>query len=57
MPSERTRAYIYRVLLAVSPVVAFYGLLSDDELALWLGVASTVLNVLPVLNTTTKENG
>lgn len=57
MPSERTRAYIYRVLLAVSPVVAFYGLLSDDEIALWLGVASTVLNVLPVLNTTTKENG
>jgi len=55
MPNEKTRAYIYRVLLAVSPLVAFYGLLSADELALWLGVASTVLNIMPVLNTSTKE--
>ena len=54
MPNEKTRAYIYRVLLAVSPLVAFYGLMSADELALWLGVASTVLNVLPALNTSTK---
>lgn len=54
MPSEKTRAYIYRVLLAVSPLVAFYGFLSTDELALWLGVASTVLNILPTLNTSTK---
>ena len=57
MPSEKVRAYIYRVLLAVSPVIAFYGYLSNEELALWLGVASTVLNVLPVMNTSTKENG
>lgn len=55
MPSEKVRAYIYRVLLAVSPLVAFYGLLSADEIALWLGVASTVLNIMPVLNTSTKE--
>jgi hypothetical protein len=54
MPSEKVRAYIYRVLLAVSPVVAFYGYLTQEEIALWLGVASTVLNVLPALNTTTK---
>jgi len=57
MPSEKVRAYIYRVLLAVSPVVAFYGYLTQEELALWLGVASTVLNVLPTLNTSTKDNG
>jgi hypothetical protein len=56
MPSEKVRAYIYRVLLAVSPVIAFYGYLSNEELALWLGVASTVLNVLPVMNTSTKAN-
>lgn len=54
MPNEKVRAYIYRVLLAVSPVVAFYGYLTQEEIALWLGVASTVLNVLPALNTTTK---
>ena len=54
MPSEKVRAYIYRILLAVSPLVAFYGLLSADEIALWLGVASTVLNIMPVMNTSTK---
>lgn len=57
MPNEKTRAYIYRVLLAVSPLVAFYGFLTQEEITLWLGVASTALNVLPALNTTTKDNG
>lgn len=57
MPSEKTRAYIYRILLAVSPVIAFYGFLTQEELTLWLGVASTVLNILPVMNTSTKDNG
>jgi hypothetical protein len=54
MPNEKTRAYIYRILLAVSPLIAFYGYMSNEELTLWLGVASTVLNILPVMNTTTK---
>jgi hypothetical protein len=53
---EKTRAYIYRILLAVSPLVAFYGLMTQEELTLWLGVASTVLNILPVMNTSTKGN-
>lgn len=57
MFTEKTRAYIYRVLLAISPVVAFYGFLTQEELTLWLGVASTVLNILPAMNTTTKNNG
>jgi hypothetical protein len=56
MPNEKTRAYIYRILLAVSPLIAFYGLLSQEEVTLWLGVASTVLNILPVMNTSTKSN-
>lgn len=56
MPDEKVRAYIYRVLLSVSPLVAFYGLLTQEELTLWLGVASTVLNILPVMNTSTKGN-
>ena len=54
MPNEKTRAYIYRVLLAISPVVAFYGFLTQEEITLWLGVASTVLNILPAMNTSTK---
>jgi hypothetical protein len=55
MPSAKARAYLYRVLLAISPLVAFYGLLTDAELVLWLGIASTVLNILPTLNTSTKS--
>lgn len=55
MPSERARAYIYRVILALSPLVAFYGILTDAELALWLGIASTVLSILPTLNTSAAK--
>ena len=54
MPNEKVRAYVYRVLLTLSPLVAFYGYLTQEEIALWLGVASTALNILPVINTTTK---
>lgn len=57
MPNEKVRAYIYRILLAVSPLVAFYGLLSAEEVTLWLGVAGTALNILPVMNTSTKSDG
>lgn len=46
------RAYAYRVLLALGAVAVGYGLLSDAEVALWLGVASAVLgNGLAALNT------
>lgn len=56
MPNEKVRAYIYRVLLSISPLVAFYGFLTQEEITLWLGVASTVLNILPAMNTSTKGN-
>jgi hypothetical protein len=51
---ERTRAYIYRVLIAVGAVVGAYGLLSADEIAVWLGLAGVVLNLMPAANTSTK---
>jgi hypothetical protein len=37
------RAYIYRVLLALSAVAVGLGWLTDSEVALWLGVASAIL--------------
>ena len=52
--NERTRAYIYRVLIAVGALVIGYGLLSADEVALWLGLAGVVLNLMPAANTSTK---
>ena len=56
MPSEQIRAYIYRILMAVGAVVAFYGILSNEEIVVWLGLAAVILNVLPATNTTTKPH-
>ena len=53
--NESTRAYIYRILVAVSLVVVARGLVSESEVTLWLGVAAAVLgNGLAAVNTTTK---
>ena len=53
--SEEVRGYIYRILTVVGAVLIFYGLFSQEELALWLGVAATILqtggNALASLNT------
>ena len=55
MPSEAVRAYIYRVLTAASPIVTFYGYASESAIALWLGLASTILGLgLAALNTSTS---
>jgi hypothetical protein len=43
--NESTRAYIYRILVAVSLVVVARGLVSESEVTLWLGVAAAVLSV------------
>lgn len=53
--NENTRAWIYRVLLAVSALVVGYGLVTSEEAALWLAVAAAVLgNGLASANTSTK---
>lgn len=53
--SEQTRAWIYRILLALAAVAVGYGLITDAEAALWVGVGTAVLgNGLATANTTTK---
>ena len=56
---ENVRAYIYAILTAVGLVLIFYGVLSQEEYALWLGVAATVLqtagNALAAANTSFKK--
>lgn len=53
--SEQTRAYIYRVLLALQPVVVAYGLLTEQMAVLWLSVAAAVLGTgLAAVNTSTR---
>ena len=52
---ESTRAYIYRVLLALQPIVVAYGLATDTQAVLWLSVASAVLSTgLATANTSTR---
>lgn len=51
------RGWVYRVLVAVGALVAGYGLLTSDQLALWLGVLTAVLNVMPTANTSVKKDG
>jgi hypothetical protein len=53
--TEPVRAYIYRVLMAAGVVALVYGLLTESEIATWLGFAGAVLNILPVANTKTHE--
>ena len=55
MPNEKTRAYIYRILIALGAVATAYGLLTSEELAVWLGVAVSVLNIMPAANTSTDQ--
>ena len=56
MPNERTRAYIYAVLVAAVPLLIGYGILTAEEGALWLGLAAAVLGLgLATANTSTKR--
>lgn len=53
--NQKTRAYIYRILVAVGTLVAGYGLINANELALMLGVVTAVLNIMPTANTSTTD--
>jgi len=49
--NETQRAYTYRILIAVGTLATGYGLLSANEVALWLGLATAILNIMPAANT------
>jgi len=51
---EKTRGWIYRILLAVGALLAGYGILTSDQLVQWVGVAMAVLNIMPTTNTSIK---
>lgn len=55
--SEEARAYWYRILLALSAVLAFYGVLSDGGTAVLIPLAIAALggNGLATANTRTRE--
>lgn len=54
MPTEPTRAYIYRCLLSLQPIIIAYGLTTSEKAALWSAFASAVLGLgLATANTST----
>ena len=59
MPTEKQRAYIYRILLAVLPLLVLYGIISDGEAAQYAIVGAALLGVaadaLATANTSTKD--
>ena len=56
--NEQTRAYVYRMALAVLGVLSLYGLIGPDEIPVWTGVIVAALGIgasgLPSVNTTRK---
>lgn len=54
MPSESTRAYLYRILTVALPVLVFYGVLAEQSVALWIALGGSVLGTgLASANTST----
>lgn len=51
LTSVKVRGWIYRVLVAVGLLLVGYGVLTTNELALWLGVVTAGLNIMPSANT------
>lgn len=44
VPRPEIRAWIYRVLAAVGPILVFYGIATAEEVALWLALGGTILS-------------
>ncbi len=55
LKDERTRAWIYRVLTAIVPLLIAQGAIEGQTASLWLALAGAVLGTgLASLNTSTK---
>lgn len=55
--TESRRGYLYRILIAVGALMAGYGVISQNEVALWSGALMAVLNVTPAVNTKVGKHG
>lgn len=49
--TEQFRGWVYRILIAVGTLIAGFGIITGEQLALILGVVVAVLNVMPSANT------
>ncbi|MFJ2370886.1 hypothetical protein [Microbacterium sp. NPDC087665] len=51
LPPQAVRAWAYRVLVAAGAVVTFYGIMTAQEVVVWLGLAAVVFNATPAAAT------
>ena len=42
LTDEKTRAYVYRVIAALIPVLVVVGVVGPEDAAVWLGLAAAV---------------
>lgn len=55
--TPQVRAWIYRILISVAPLVVFYGLMTQEAVALWIALVATFLGTgMAALNTSTKND-
>ena len=58
--NEQYRAYVYRILVAAGVVAIAYGLITQDQVVVWLQLLGTVLATggvgLAAANTSAKSN-
>lgn len=45
VPSPRVRRYLYRIFLALGPILVTHGVATDADFTLYAGMAGTVLDV------------
>jgi hypothetical protein len=54
--NEATRAWIYRIVTAVIPILTAYGVISEAEAPLFVALAAAVLSTgLAAVNTSTRS--
>jgi hypothetical protein len=54
MPSEQTRAWLYRILTAAVPLLIAYGAVEEQTATLWLALGGATLGLgLATANTST----
>lgn len=47
MPSEATRAYFYRLALAVFAALVIVGIIAGDDLPVWANIAAALFGIAP----------
>lgn len=45
VPRPEVRAWIYGILAAAGPVAVVYGLVTAEQVALWLGLGGAILGI------------